>query len=64
VRSQIRAAVEAANTRLSRVERIKRFTILPHEWRAGGEELTPTLKLKRRAIALRYAPDIDALYDS
>jgi long-chain acyl-CoA synthetase len=64
VRSQIRAAVEAANTRLSRVERIKRFTILPYEWRAGGEELTPTLKLKRRAIALRYAPDIDALYDA
>jgi long-chain acyl-CoA synthetase len=64
VRSQIRAAVEAANTRLSRVERVKRFAILPHEWRAGGEELTPTLKLKRRAIALRYAPDIDALYDS
>ena len=64
VRAQIRAAVEAANPRLSRVERIKRFAILPHEWRAGGEELTPTLKLKRRAIALRYAAEIDALYSS
>ena len=64
VRAQIRAAVETANLRLSRVARIKRFAILPQEWRAGGEELTPTLKLKRRAIALRYAAEIDALYDS
>jgi long-chain acyl-CoA synthetase len=64
MRAAVRAAVEAANRRLSRVERIKQFAIVPHEWRAGGEELTPTLKLKRRAIAMRYAPEIDALYSS
>jgi long-subunit acyl-CoA synthetase (AMP-forming) len=58
------AAVEAANARLSRVERVKRHAILPHEWRAGGEELTPTLKVKRQAVALRYAAEIDALYSS
>jgi long-chain acyl-CoA synthetase len=57
-------AVEAANGRLSRVERVKRFAILPEEWRPGGEVLTPTLKLKRSAIALRYAAEIDALYSS
>ena len=64
VRSEVRRAVEVANGGLSRVERIKRFAILPHEWFAGGAELTPTLKLKRREIAVRYAADIDALYSS
>ena len=62
VRSEIRRAVEAANAGLSRVERVKRFAILPHEWMPGGDELTPTLKLKRRAIATRYAAEIDELY--
>ena len=60
----IQAAVDAANARLSRVERIKRFAVLPEEWHAGGEQLTPTLKLKRRAIGVRYAAEIDALYAS
>jgi long-chain acyl-CoA synthetase len=60
----IHAAVEAANTRLSRVERIKHFAVLPEEWHAGDEQLTPTLKLKRRAVGLRYAAEIDALYAS
>ena len=58
----VRAAVDAANARLSRVERIKSFAVVADEWRAGGELLTPTLKLKRRAIGLRYAAEIDALY--
>jgi long-subunit acyl-CoA synthetase (AMP-forming) len=62
VRSEVRAAVEAANAGLSRVERVKRFEILPAEWRPGGGELTPTLKLRRREIALRYAGEIDELY--
>ena len=64
VRSAIAAAVEAANAGLGRVERVKRFAILPAEWRPGGDELTPTLKLKRRAIALRYAAEIEELYSS
>jgi long-chain acyl-CoA synthetase len=64
VRSAVRAAVDAANVGLSRVERVKRFAILPDEWRVGGEELTPTMKLKRRAIATRYAAEIDELYSS
>jgi long-chain acyl-CoA synthetase len=64
VRAEVRRAVEAANAGLSRVERVKRFAILPYEWRAGGDELTPTLKLKRREIATRYAAEIDELYSS
>ncbi|MGZ5966340.1 MAG: AMP-binding protein [Polyangiales bacterium] len=63
VRAALEAAIEAANLRLSRVEQIKRFAILPHAWEPGGEELTPTMKLKRRAIGAKYAEQIEALYD-
>jgi long-chain acyl-CoA synthetase len=58
----IAAAVAEANTHLSRVEQVKRFTVLSDDWQPGGDELTPTLKLKRKAIAERYADVIDALY--
>ena len=51
-----------ANERLSRVEQIKRFRILEGEWEPGGDELTPTMKLKRRPIAEKYADVIEALY--
>jgi len=62
VREAVEAAVAAANERLSRVEQIKRFAILPEVWEPGGEELTPTMKLKRRPIAEKYAAEIEALY--
>jgi long-subunit acyl-CoA synthetase (AMP-forming) len=62
VADEIAAAVETANARLSRVEQIKRFKILPGEWAPGGEELTPTLKLKRRPIERKYEAEIEALY--
>ncbi len=62
VAEEIAAAVEAANARLSRVEQIKRFQILPGEWLPGGEELTPTMKLKRRPIERKYEAEIEALY--
>jgi long-subunit acyl-CoA synthetase (AMP-forming) len=54
--------VDAANADLSRVEQIKRFKILPEPWEPGGDELTPTMKLKRRPIADKYAAEIEALY--
>ncbi|MBB5916512.1 long-subunit acyl-CoA synthetase (AMP-forming) [Nocardia transvalensis] len=59
---EIRAAIAAGNTRLSRVEQIKRFRILPVAWEPGGEEITPTLKLKRSPIAAKYATEITELY--
>ena len=62
VREAIAAAVEEANSHLSRVEQIKKFEILGDEWQPGGEELTPTMKLKRRPIAEKYAAEIEALY--
>jgi long-subunit acyl-CoA synthetase (AMP-forming) len=54
--------VRRANGRLSRVEQIKRFRILEEEWEPGGDELTPTMKLKRRPIAEKYREEIEALY--
>jgi long-chain acyl-CoA synthetase len=54
--------VRRANERLSRVEQIKKFKILDEEWLPGGEELTPTMKLKRRPIAEKYVEEIEALY--
>jgi long-subunit acyl-CoA synthetase (AMP-forming) len=62
VRAEVTRGVEAANAQLSRVEQIKRFTILPADWEPGGEELTPTMKLKRKPIHAKYTSEIDALY--
>jgi long-chain acyl-CoA synthetase len=47
---------------VSRVESIRRWTILPAEWTAESEELTPTLKLKRRVILDKYASAINDMY--
>jgi long-subunit acyl-CoA synthetase (AMP-forming) len=62
LRALIATAVEEANSHLSRVEQIKRFTILPTDWLPNSDELTPTMKLRRRPIERKYADEIDALY--
>ena len=62
VRERVEAEVNAANDRLSRVEQIKRFALLEEEWLPGGDELTPTMKLKRKPIAEKYAERIGELY--
>jgi long-subunit acyl-CoA synthetase (AMP-forming) len=62
IAEEIAQAVEAANARLSRVEQIKRHKVLTGEWQPGGEELTPTMKLKRRPIERKYEAEIEALY--
>ncbi len=62
VRAAVEAGVERANDQLSRVEQIKRFQILATDWEPGGDELTPTMKLKRRPIATKYEVEIEDLY--
>ena len=62
VLAEVEAQIARANERLARVEQIKRFTVLPHDWLADGDELTPTSKLKRRAIAAKYATEIEGMY--
>jgi len=62
VLQQVGEAVDRANAKLSRVEQIKKWKLLDEEWLPGGDELTPTMKLKRKPIAEKYAADIEALY--
>jgi long-subunit acyl-CoA synthetase (AMP-forming) len=64
VLTSVAAAVATANERLARVEQIKSFRLLDDEWLPGGDELTPTMKLKRKPIEQKYGDEIDALYQS
>ena len=60
--NEVRRALTVANTHLARIEQFKRFTILPAEWSPESEELTPTMKLKRRVIHTKYKDQIEAMY--
>jgi long-subunit acyl-CoA synthetase (AMP-forming) len=59
---EVQAGVDRANEQLARVEQIKKFKILPSDWEPGGDELTPTMKLKRKPIHEKYEEEIEALY--
>jgi long-subunit acyl-CoA synthetase (AMP-forming) len=59
---EVQRGVEAVNEQVSAAECIRAFTILPTEWTPETEELTPTLKLKRRVITARYAAEIERMY--
>ena len=58
----VQGAVDEANSHLARVEQIKRFAVIPGEWNPGGDELTPTMKLKRKPIGDKYQAEIEAMY--
>ncbi|MEU0585380.1 AMP-binding protein [Streptomyces sp. NPDC006132] len=58
----LRTAVTEANSRLARVEQVKRFRVIPAYWDATSDELTATLKLKRQKVAEKYEAEIAALY--
>jgi long-chain acyl-CoA synthetase len=62
VREAVQEALDGANAKLARVEQIKKFTIVRGDWLPGGDELTPTMKLKRKPIAEKYAQAIDGMY--
>ena len=62
VRAAVQEGVDAANAKLSRVEQIKKFFLVQGDWMPGGDELTPTMKLKRKPIDAKYAEEIEALY--
>ena len=62
VQAAVAEGVEAANAKLAKVEQIKKFTIVAGDWLPGGDELTPTMKLKRKPIAEKYAETIESMY--
>jgi long-chain acyl-CoA synthetase len=62
MRAAVQEAVDKGNAELARVEQIKKFTIVRGDWLPGGDELTPTMKLKRRPIAEKYGDEIEAMY--
>jgi long-chain acyl-CoA synthetase len=62
VTAAVQVGVDRANEHLARVEQIKKFRILPTDWEPGGDELTPTMKLKRKPIQEKYADVIEELY--
>jgi long-chain acyl-CoA synthetase len=60
--ADVQAIVDEVNRHLSRFEQIKRFTVLPRDFSAEEDEVTPTLKLKRRVCQEHFAAEIEALY--
>ena len=62
VRAAVQEGVDAANAKPARVEQIKKFTINEGDWLPGGDELTPTMKLKRKPIDKKYRESIEAMY--
>jgi long-chain acyl-CoA synthetase len=62
VRAEVERNVAEANERFNNVEQVKKFALLGEEWLPDSEELTPTMKLKRRGIYTKYAEVIEELY--
>jgi long-chain acyl-CoA synthetase len=60
--AKISSGVAAGNAKLSRVEQIKRFRVLPTLWEPGGDEITQTMKLKRKPTMAKYAAEIEDMY--
>jgi long-chain acyl-CoA synthetase len=60
--AEIDLAVKEANQAVSHAESIRKFRILPVDFTEDTGELTPTLKVKRKVVAEKFASDIDALY--
>ena len=63
VAKALTAAIQQANERLNDAEQVRRFAIVDGPWLPGGDELTPTMKLKRKPIAAKHAALIDSLYE-
>jgi long-chain acyl-CoA synthetase len=62
VQEQIAGAVAAVNAEFSRAEQIKKWTVLDRDFLQEEDEVTPTLKVRRRAIVDKYSDTIEAMY--
>ncbi|KJL17505.1 AMP-dependent synthetase/ligase [Microbacterium azadirachtae] len=63
VRAEVQRAIDTANTRVSRAESIRKFTILPTEWTEASGHLTPKLSIKRNVILKDFAPQVAEIYN-
>jgi long-chain acyl-CoA synthetase len=64
VRAQFARVVDAANQGLASFETVKYFALLPRDFTEADDELTPSLKKKRRVITRHFEPAIDELYSA
>jgi long-chain acyl-CoA synthetase len=62
--AEIDLAIKEANQAVSKAEAIRKFAILPVDFTEDTGELTPTMKVKRKVVAQKFASDIEALYAS
>ena len=62
VQELIQKEIDRINTKFARVEQIKKFFLLDTQLSAEDEELTPTMKLKRKLVQSKYAAQIEAMY--
>jgi len=62
VQALIQEVIDGVNAKFARVEQIKKFFLLDTQLTAEDEELTPTMKLKRKLVQTKYAQQIDAMY--
>ena len=63
VRARVQDAIDRLNSTLPSYETVKRFTILDRDFSLESGELTPTLKVKRKAATQKYKPQIDSMYE-
>ena len=61
-RERMRAAVKRGNGKLAQVEHVRRFVILDRDFSQSGGELTPTMKIRRKEVELKYAALFDRVY--
>jgi long-subunit acyl-CoA synthetase (AMP-forming) len=61
-RAHLEKQIEAVNSKLARVQTIKKFAIIPGEFTIEGGELTPTMKVKRKVVNEKYKAEIAKLY--
>ena len=62
IQDLIQGEIDRVNANFARVEQIKKFFLLETQLTAEDEELTPTMKLKRKLVQQKYAPQIEAMY--
>jgi long-chain acyl-CoA synthetase len=62
VQALIQEEIDRVNKKFARVEQIKKFFLLDTQLSAEDEELTPTMKLKRKLVEKKYQPQIEAMY--